>query len=758
MSQTPSGDGATQSCTCPRTYATTESYRLFFEHSSAPVAVIEKNTVISLVNKAFLDLAGYSREEIEGKMSFLQLLPRSEKTRLAAYHRNRRIQGGNAPNCYETRVVGKDGAETLVRLCVDVIQETSQSVVHIEDLTQRRRRETRSRRQTRSLAALHEIAALATAGKPIEDICSLAFEAASELTASQGAALFTQKRNSKKSELKVSRNIPRDLLQALSMMMERVKDDWLSSEAGAECRRHDLTGPKPDGVPSKPAWSVLSFPLFPGIGSSAVLCFVLPAEAGLPREDHDFLTAISNHLAAALRLQNLSRQQEEKISHLQILFNLGKAFASTLKLPELLEEVHSQLRRLMDVTSFYVALYDESREEVSFEFEIDRGERKPHRTRKKGNGVTEYILRIGKPLLMNGDVMAECKKLGLEPGGDPAKSWVGVPLLTEGKPIGVIAVQDYDRENVYTADHLELLSTVASQAAAAVQNARLYHGLETRVKELHLVNEISTRISAGLTLKETLETVTDELGKIITSDSIRIYRFNEDRSLLIPETIRYNTEAYPYPYEEVVRRMTAKVGRGFVGWTADHGEASIVENGPDDPRTVNIPGTPRRDESLMAAPLVIDGAVEGVLVLAKLGADQFTNSDLNVLKTIANQAAVAIKNAELFEELSHAYDELKQTQNRLLQTERKAAIIETVVAINHEINNPLAAIVGSAQLLLLKPAELSEDIRRRVETILAESFRIKKVTEKLSGITETISKQYPGGMRMLDIEKSTKGR
>jgi PAS domain S-box-containing protein len=758
MNRTIEEQGITAAKSDPSPLSKAENYRLLFERARTPVVVIEENTIISLVNKSFTDLTGYSRDEVEGKLSFVDLLPDEEKIRLAEYHRRRRKPGGAAPHCYEARFRNKNGEDRVVEIYVDLIRETSQSVVYVEDLTERRQKEEDFQRQARTLSALHNISALTANRDPLNVVCSAGLDAALELTSTCGGAVFAPHRISQSLGVVTVENLAEKELDALRELLEEKRSGWSQEATAYTFRQYPLSADAAEESRDQKPESIIVFPLHMGPQNVAVLTFAVPYKEALPSHEENLLTAISNNLASAFRLHTLTHQQEEKISHLQILFNLGRAFASTLQLPELLEEIHRQLKSLMDVTNFYIALYDEARDEVSFEFEVDKGERRPHRSRRRGNGVTEYILRTGKPLLLNGDVMATCHELGLNPGGDPAKSWVGAPLLTEGKAIGVVAVQNYEREDVYSIDHIEVLSTVASQAAAAVQNARLYQGLQRRVKELDVINEVSARISAGLTLKQTLETIAEELGKIIACDSTRVYRFNEDRSLLVPEIVRYDPEAYPYSYEEVVRRMTVTAGQGLTGWVAHEGKPVIVNNGLDDQRTVNIPGTPHRDESLMGAPLVIDGTVEGVLMLAKLGLDQFSENDLKVLCTIGNQAAVALKNAGLFEKLRRAYDQLKRTQDKLLQSERKAAIIETVVAINHEINNPLAAIVGNAQILLLKPDELSPELKTRIDTILRESFRIKEVTEKLSSVSEAVSKHYPGGMKMLDIEKSSHKR
>jgi len=98
--------------------------------------------------------------------------------------------------------------------------------------------------------------------------------------------------------------------------------------------------------------------------------------------------------------------------------------------------------------------------------------------------------------------------------------------------------------------------------------------------------------------------------------------------------------------------------------------------------------------------------------------------------------------------------ELKRLQEELIRSERLAALMETAIAVNHEINNPLAPILGNAQLILREAEHLDEQTLRRVRVIEKNALRIFEITQKLRSITEPVTKEYLGKTRMLDIERS----
>jgi PAS domain S-box-containing protein len=198
------------------------------------------------------------------------------------------------------------------------------------------------------------------------------------------------------------------------------------------------------------------------------------------------LVTVSSLITRGLAIT--SRRLERRVKELGSLQAVGQALSASLNLDRILEAIHTQVAALMPAENFYVALYDSETNEVSFPLAFEDGERKHWRSRSTGQGLTEYILRTHKPLLIQRDVGTTLQEIGIEQIGRLAASWLGVPILAEREPIGVIAIQSYDTSGAYDISHQEVLVTIASQAAVAIQNARLYErtdeALARRVQEL----------------------------------------------------------------------------------------------------------------------------------------------------------------------------------------------------------------------------------------------------------------------------------
>ena len=114
------------------------------------------------------------------------------------------------------------------------------------------------------------------------------------------------------------------------------------------------------------------------------------------------------------------------------------------------------------------------------------------------------------------------------------------------------------------------------------------------------------------------------------------------------------------------------------------------------------------------------------------------------------------RNGELAGAILLATDlsELRELQSKLLEAERVAAITETAISVNHEINNPLCSILGYTQLILMDRDSLEPDVVRKLEGIEKQIVRIQEITDKLGHISKPVLKDYVGGSRMLDMEHS----
>ncbi len=187
-------------------------------------------------------------------------------------------------------------------------------------------------------------------------------------------------------------------------------------------------------------------------------------------------------------LAQTSERLQRRVQELRGLQAVGQALSASLDVEAVVSAIYEQVARLMPARNFYVSLYDPQVDEVSFPLAVEKGDRVEWRSRRTGSGLTEYVLQNREPLLIREDVEGTLEELDVDSIGQPAECWLGVPILAGDEACGVIAVQSYERAMAYDLSHQKVLTTIAAQAAVAIQNARLYartdEALARRVHEL----------------------------------------------------------------------------------------------------------------------------------------------------------------------------------------------------------------------------------------------------------------------------------
>jgi PAS domain S-box-containing protein len=208
---------------------------------------------------------------------------------------------------------------------------------------------------------------------------------------------------------------------------------------------------------------------------------LIPSEVRLVR-----LPAQGERLVQASIINNSERRRREKVQ--QATYEISEAVHITGDLDSLFRRIHHIVKGLMPAENLYLALYDPQTELLTFAYHVDEVTPRPDPC-PLGTGLTGYVFRLGKPLLvdqaMNAKKRRENNTITFEgyegiryvESGIAAAIWLGVPLSTGGRPFGVLAVQDYHNPEAYGETEKQLLTFVAVQVALAIERKRVQQAL-----------------------------------------------------------------------------------------------------------------------------------------------------------------------------------------------------------------------------------------------------------------------------------------
>ncbi len=321
----------------------------------------------------------------------------------------------------------------------------------------------------------------------------------------------------------------------------------------------------------------------------------------------------------------------------EMLTEMGQVISSRLDPDEVLRSIQKELGLLMDTETFHVAFLEG--EELHFEFECVQGEVRPKRSRKPANGLADYVMRNGQPVLVRSEMEKVRARLGLTYVPEmPAKSYCAVPIFMNNRASGVMAAMNFEREFVYDQRDLELLQTAAGQVAVAIENARLFKEQQRRSRYLAFLNNVSKTAISSQDAARMLGEIVAQVRQNFDFDHIGIGMLD-----YITKEIEIKAEA------DTSSPTTGKrvpLGSGLLGRCARSNEMVLVQEGESALASI-LPDA----RSVLCLPLTYGESLLGVLNIESRHEKAFADQEILILRTVADLLATALHNAFVFQKL-----------------------------------------------------------------------------------------------------------
>jgi diguanylate cyclase (GGDEF)-like protein len=345
-------------------------------------------------------------------------------------------------------------------------------------------------------------------------------------------------------------------------------------------------------------------------------------------------------LQIGLTLENyvVMHDAQRRTKEFELLTQIGQAISSRLDQDEVLRAIQKELGQIFDTSEFYIAFQEG--DQIRFELEVVQGEVLPKRSRKVGSGLTDYIIRTGQPLLIRSDLEKTRERLGVSfVPGRPAKCFCGAPILLGGRPAGVMAAMNTEREYVFEERDLEVMQIAAGQVSVAVENARLFAEEQRRARQFAFLNNISKTAISSEDAEQMLAEIVGHIQKNFRFDHIGIGILD-----YVTKDIEIKAEAGATA-QALGKRIP--LGVGILGRVARSGESALVQTTGEG----HLHGVLPESRAVLCIPIAYGETLLGVLNVESQNQDAFTPQDVLVMNTLADLLATALHNAFVFQKL-----------------------------------------------------------------------------------------------------------
>jgi len=360
------------------------------------------------------------------------------------------------------------------------------------------------------------------------------------------------------------------------------------------------------------------------------------------QSDLNLLQAFANQAALAIENARLFDEEQRRAEQFRVISQVGRRTTSILSIDQLLCEIVLLIQDSFDYDIVEIGLVEG--EELVFKAGVDQGSEAPFqsfRVQIGREGVTGWVGETGEPLLIP-DVRQDDRFIQFSSSGIETRSELAVPIKTKEKVVGVLNVQSAEYDAFDESD-LVVMQALADQAATAIENARLFEAEQRRAEQFRVISEMGRHITSILTVDELLE----EIVRLIR-ETFGYYLVTV--GLIEGEEIVFKAgEKIGWPEAQFLPPSLEVGGKGITAWVAATGEPILAPDVTREPHYLVTPdSTETRSE--LAVPLRTKTGVIGVLNVESDQLNAFDESDMKMLESLANQAAIAIENARLYEQ------------------------------------------------------------------------------------------------------------
>ncbi|MDA3917083.1 MAG: GAF domain-containing protein [Deltaproteobacteria bacterium] len=389
--------------------------------------------------------------------------------------------------------------------------------------------------------------------------------------------------------------------------------------------------------------------------------------------------------------KNKKPVQRDANKIIKVLFKISEAVNNTLDLNELFKAIHKTLGEIINVDNFAIAFHHVRRDSITFPYYVDENDDDPEEifNLSKTSSLTGRVIREkAAKMFFREEILRFVSNINKEPLGVVPEIWLGAPLIINNSVKGAVVIQDYKSSTAYGKEDLDLLNSVSQHIALAIERKE---SKEKLAEQRNILTQIIESSPVGICLVEnrTFKWVNNEMHKIFG------YEKKEDFENYDVQII-YKSETDYKNAEKIILHDLKESGKADFDFELK-----------------------KRDNSIFNAQVIITG----------FGTENPVESTIMIIADISQR-------------------ELAQKER--YEKERLQGVLEMAGAVCHEINQPLQAILGYSELLLV--SSKSDDLKdNKLNSIKLQTLKLGEITKKLSNIAHYSTRDYPGNIKIVDI-------
>ncbi len=438
-----------------------------------------------------------------------------------------------------------------------------------------------------------------------------------------------------------------------------------------------------------------------------------PSEVRLVETLAGAMSAALQNAQLFAETQRLLADSEQRAAELAVINSIQEGMAAALEFQAIVDLVGDKLREVLQTDDLGIVWYDETTNLLHYLYLVEHGQRLGVSPQAPNpDGLFETVRQTRQAYVLNS--LAEMKTAGQYPipGTDQSLSLLSMPIIGSDRVLGVISLEDYDREGAYGESEVRLLSTVAASMGVALENARLFDETqrlfkesEQRAAELAVINSVQQALAAELNMQGIYDAVGDKIREIFQNGDLDIRIINPHTGLL----------EFPYIYDQGERIFVDPVPVGGPSRHVMNTRETLLVN--EDVagfmvRTgaVLVPGT-EMEKSAVYVPLMWGDEARGLVSISDYQSEQaFSPSDVRLLETLAATMSVALQNAQLFGEIQRRTRE----SAALAEVGRDISATLDVAVVMERIAHHAKELLGADTSAIFVPVEGTTQYRATV--------------------------------------------